>query len=549
MKRSLVWMIAIAIMVTLVAGTTFAGGGKEEAPVEEMGEETKYGGRLNLGFLDGVEALSIGGNGWRDPWMGCIFWPMVYEPLWHVGPAPNYDPIPALAASWESEDGKTWIFHLQEDATWHDGVPVTAEDIAFTAEAMSGTTVWFTPSETDIVPGSIKIIDDHTIEITMASKVFSKYPPYHWVPMMPKHIWEPHEEEMETWADEKAIGSGPFMLKEFKSNQYIWLSAYEDSWRGRSSIDEMVLRTYAGEDVRAMAMRKGEIDMMGYGGSSKLLAEELKGEENLEVLVSPGILFVNLSFNLHKDTALQDINVRKAIMHGIDRDRIIEMVYLGYAEKSDGITYPETIDHHPNLPQYDYDPDLAKKILDEGGYIDTDNDGIRNDPARGKNIAFELMAPTGWADAVKIATLVKEQLNEIDIAIDIMVIDSASWGDYLFNPQDDNYEMSFDEQEPGPNGDWIWEDYRTGGAWNAPYYNNPEYDELLDKMLYEPDQTKRREYLHGLQLILAEDLPWGPLFRVNATDPVSKKFEGWVQGLGGISGWNSYLTYFNVHLK
>ncbi len=558
MKKSLVWMIAIAIMVTLVAGTTFAGGGKEEAPapIEETEEGIKYGGRFNVGFTDTLDSLQIGFD-WHSSWIGCMWWPLVYDPLWHIGPAPNFEAVPAIAESWETEDGKTWTFHLREDATWHDGEPVTTEDVAFTIEMISGTNVWWTVAETYVEPGSVKIIDEHIIKFTMAKKVFGFYPPYSWTPILPKHIWEPYRDDVAAFTNDEAIGSGPFKLKEFRAAQYAWFVANEDYWRGRPYVDELVFTSYSGEDVRAMAMRKGEIDMMGYGGSSKVLAEDLGKEENLEVMVSPGILFVNITFNLHPDTSLRDLNVRKAIVHSIDRDRIIDMVYLGYAETSDSIMYPEMELHNPNLPQYDYDPDLAKKILNEGGYEDTDNDGIRNDPKTGDNLFFKLVVPTDWADAVKLATMVKEQLAEIGIDIEITVIDKNVWYDVIFNPEDDLFDITFDEQETGPNGDWIWEDYQSAeiteasglDASNTSWYKSPEYDEIAAKMLLEADLEKRIAYLHKLQLILAEDLPFGALFRLSATDPVSKKFEGYSQGLGGISGWTNYWTYFDVHLK
>ncbi len=522
-------------------------------PPEE--EEIQYGGRLNVGFPaeEGIETL-ICDETWQYTEMGCVFWPLVYDQLWILGPAPDYEPLPRLATSWETEDGKTWTFHLREDATFHDGVPVTAEDVAFTIEYLpQADPAWAYP-DCICEPGSIKAIDDYTVEFTLEATIGGPYPAAFWMPIFPKHIWEPYKDDMLSYANYPLIGSGPFKLKEFKPAEYIWFEANEDYWGGRPYVDEVVFRTYGSEDALYMALKSGEVDIIGYSGCSALVVDDFRETENIEVIVSPGIGMVWLSFNLYKDGPLQDLNVRKAIMHGIDRDRMIDLVYLGYAEKVDSFMYPELADHNPNLPQYDYDPDLANEILDEGGYIDTDNDGIRNDPDTGENLSFELIVPSDWTDEVKAATLIKEQLEDIGIDIVMKVLDLDTFYEYLYVPEEELYDIGFGEEEPGPHADWIWEfgrSYEAGGeGWNTAYYDNPDFDEALDKMLAEVDTTKRREYLYEMQMMMAEDLPYGFLVRPDLINPVrTDKFEGYVETMGGVSTWINPWTYFEVHLK
>jgi len=557
MRKSKNLLALIGTLILLVSLTVpmmqCAPAAEEEVtpPPEEGG--IKYGGRFNVAFAPGqtMDDLRCDSD-WQYTEMGCNFWPMVYDGLWLLGPGPDYEAVPRLASSWETEDGKTWIFHLRENATFHDGVPVTAEDVAFTMEYLpTADPAWATATAL-CEPGSIKVIDDYTVQFTLEIGRGGPYPPV-WVPMLPKHIWEPYKDNMLSFPNDACVGSGPFKLKEFKSEEYIWFEANKDYWGERPYVDEVVWGTYGSLDALYMAFKNGEADMLGYSGLPALGMEELRGVEGVEVLTTPDIVLNWLSFNLYKDGPIQDLNVRKAIMHGIDRDKIIDMVFLGYAEKIDSFICTEFAEHNPNLPQYDYDPDLANEILDGGGYIDTDGDGIRNDPATEQNLAFELLVSSAYTDQVKIATLINEELKDVGIDVITKVLDHSTYLSFMHAPVEEEFDFGFQSQGPGPDGDWIWEfarSWEAGGAgWNTSYYSNPRMDELLDKMLAEKDLTKRKEFLYEMQMMITEDLPYGFLYRADVIDPVSTKFEGYVQMIGGISTWINPWSHYKVHLK
>jgi len=465
-----------------------------------------------------------------------------------MGPAPDYEVLPRLATSWETEDGKTWTFHLREGATFHDGMPVTAEDVAFTIENLPNADPAWAFADIIAEPGTVKVIDDYTVEFTLEQSVGARWPAAYWAPILPKHIWEPYTDDMLSFPNDEAIGSGPFKLKEFKPAEYIWLEANEDYWGGRPYLDEVVFKTYGSDDALYMALKSGETDMIGYLGCSAVAADDFMGLEDMEVIVSPGIGLQWLSFNLYKDTPLQDLEVRKAIMHGIDRDRIIEMAFLGYAQPVDSFMYPEVAEYNPDLPQYDYDIDLANEILDAAGYIDSDGDGIRD------GLTFELMAPSDWSDEVKAVTLIKEQLADIGIDIAMKVIDLDTYYEYIYAPEEEEYEIAIASEEPGPHGEWVWEfcrSYEAGGeGWNQAYWSNPDFDEALDAMLAETDIDQRTAYLYDMQMMMAEELPYGVLYRPDLINPVrTDEFEGYVATMGGISTWINPWTYFELHFK
>ena len=543
MKRSrLLFVLRLGVLVLFLLGVM-----AQPAPVATAGA------RLNVGFTteEALESL-ICNEAWQYNEMGCVFWPLIYDQLWVLGPAPDYKPLPRLATRWETKDHKTWRFYLVKGATFHDGTPVTAQDVAFTLEYLPGADPAWEYPDTDTE--SITVIDNYTVEFTLAAKHGGAYPPAYWTPVFPKHIWEPHKDDMISFKNEKAIGSGPFRLKEFKASEFIWFEANKDYWGGKPLVDEVVFKSYGSQDALNLAVRKAQVDMIGYNGASPLAIDDFKKDKNIEVIVSPGIGLIWLTFNLHKDTPIRDVTVRKAIMHGIDRNRIVKMVYLGYAQTADSFLYPELPDHHPNLPKYAYDREKAKKMLSDAGYVDKDGDGFRNDPGSGKNLVFEFMVPSDWPDEVKVVKMVKEQLKDVGIDIAMKVVDLDTYYEFIYAPTEDKFDISLGEEEPGPHGDWIWEfcrSYEGGGeGWNQSYYNNLTFDEFLDKMTAEADLQKRREHLFKMQEIMAEDLPYGMLMRPDHICPVrTDKLEGYVATMGGPSTYINPWSYLKVRPK
>lgn len=512
--------------------------------------------RLSVGFTteEALENLQTG-EAWQYTEMGAVFWPLVYDQLWIMGPAPDYEPLPMIVERWETDDYQTWRFYLVKNAKFHDGKPVTAEDVAFTLWYLpKSNPAWNYPDNDIEEKKSIKIIDDYTVEFTLAAKWPGKYPPASWMPILPKHIWMPHKRKLVNFENKKCIGSGPFKLKKFKGGDYIWMVKNKKYWGEVPAVDEVVFKSYGSQDAINMALKKGQIEFIGYNGSSPLSVEDFKKEENIDVAISPGIALVWLGFNLHKENAIQDKLVRQAIMYGIDRDRLIQMVYLGYAKPADSFIYPELSTYNPNLPKFAYNPDKARQMLEQAGYLDKDGDGILNDKKRGQNMSFEFLVPSAWPDEVKLAKVIKEQIKDIGIEIKLKVVDLDTYYEFIYTPKEDKFDISISSEEPGPNGSWIWEfarGYHHGGAgWNQAYYDNPEFDKTLDAMNAESDPEKQKALTLKLQEIIAEDLPYAMLVRPDLISPYrTDKFEGHVETMGGLSTWINAWTYFKVRPK
>lgn len=543
--RTVHWIgaaLIVACLVVFLPQAAFAGGGKEKKGQAELV-------RLNVGWTteQAIETTRCD-EAWELGDMGTVWWQLVYDQLWMIGPGPDYAVVPRLAKSWETEDRQTWTWHLVEDARWHDGTPFTAEDVKFTLlYLMKYMEVWSRP-DTDFE--ELVVVDDHTVKMKLKAPIGGEYPPVFWIPILPKHIWEPYKEDMSSFANEKAVGIGPFKLKEFRPAESMWLVRNEDYYGTKPSVDEIVFKTYGSKDALYMAVKAGEVDMIGYYGVSILVAEDFRKAPNVEVLESPGLQMWPLNFNLHQKTAVRDRNVRYAIMHGIDRQKILDMVYLGVGELIDSPMYPEVEYHNPNLYQFDYNPEKAKSLLREAGFVDGDGDGIVNDPQAGGNVVLELMVPSGWVETLKASTLVKEQLAEIGLAIKLKTVDINTYYEYNYKPEDDQFDLSWSEMDVGVNFDWIWDYFKSyeggGEGWNVSYYNNPELDRLVDQMRTELDPEKRKAMIYQIQETLIRDLPKGWMFRTNMVDVVSDRFEGYPEFMGGISSWINPWSYMMV---
>ena len=508
--------------------------------------------RVNVGFGSEEVLKTLQTTPFQVSEMGAVFWPLVYDQLWVLGPPPNYDPLPSLATSWETDDYQTWRFHLVKNAKFHDGKPVTAEDVAFTLWYLPRDPVWFFPSNDIDAKADIKVIDDHTIEFKLARPFPGKYPPADWMPVLPKHIWYEHKgRKITQFANKKAIGSGPFKLKKFEPSQYIWLIKNEDYWGKKPHVDEVVFKGYGTEDAMKLAMKKGEIEFIGYTGVSPMSVKGYEKAKNIEVSISPGIELIWLTFNLHKKTAVQDLAFRKAFLHAIDRDRIFKLVYRGFAKPVDSFIYPELDEHNPNLPKFEYNPELAKSMLKEAGYADTDGDGILNDPKSGKNIVLDFMAPSEWSDEVKMLKLIAEQVRAVGIGIKAKILELDTYYEFVYVPKEDEFDVAISSEEPGPNGSWMWEFVRSkaggGLGWNQSFYANPEMDQTIINYLMETDLEKRKMHAYRLQEIMAEDLPCAVLVRPDHISPYrTDKFEGHVVTMGGLSNWINWWTYMNI---
>mgnify|MGYP000530602486 CR=1 FL=1 len=298
---------------------------------------------------------------------------LIYDPLVRLDPKLNI--VPWLATSWEvSEDGKVWTFKLRKGVKWHDGKPFTADDVVFTFT--KGIELG-TPRFIDLKDYVEKVekVDDYTVKFTL------KYPyPFFlydlatgYIYIVPKHIWE--DKNITKWENPHPIGTGPFKWSERVAGEYIILVKNDDFWIPNvPKITKIIVKVIRESEARFMAIKRGEVDTERYSTPVTLVKQALK-DPNLKVVTAPGLWLIYMAFN---PFVINDPRVFVAIHYAINRTEVIEKANRGYGYPVYTILNKQWHGKWAaTYIKFEYDPEKAKKILEEAGWIDIDGDGIR----------------------------------------------------------------------------------------------------------------------------------------------------------------------------
>jgi len=295
--------------------------------------------------------------------------------------------IPWLATDWTiSPDYLTITFNIVHNAKWHDGVPLTAEDVKFTVDFYKEQDIPYDVALMTRIE-SVETDGDYTV-------IFHMTEPYAWalngfedVPIVPKHIWEGKAWDWTVHPDMMPIGSGPFKWDSYLDGEWIKLVANPDFWmEGKPHLGSFTIRVIAESSARFLAIKKNEVHTERYELDIGFI-EAAKMDPNLVPLEDTwcvGMWDYIIDFNQRTDPALKDPAVKKAIAHAIDKQRLVDIARLGYGTVTDTFITPAFFGpayEDPNAVKYEYNVFLANKILDTAGYLDIDADGIREMPA------------------------------------------------------------------------------------------------------------------------------------------------------------------------
>ncbi len=323
---------------------------------------------LNSG--DNVQAINpLYISGGVDSWV----FELVYDRLVRVGP----DGLPKAwaADSYEWKDDKTIGVTLREGMKWHDGEPVTPEDVKFSFEtAVSGEAPMYAPFATNIENIAI---DGSTITFTLkqpaASFVTSSLAK---INLIPKHVWEPiiadlktKEENAESYQEEMPIGSGPFRFERWLTNEEIVLSANKDHFNAPKA-ERWILRIVPNVEAALGMLRSGEINFLAeFSGDPQVLLQAAEQDGDLETVSTVEMGFRYVAFN-NRRPPFDDPAFRRALSSAVDRRLIVKAAYRGYAEPSNSVVSPALGFWHNAavVEGFEAGHDVAVKILEDAGY-------------------------------------------------------------------------------------------------------------------------------------------------------------------------------------
>ncbi|GIU97591.1 MAG: ABC transporter substrate-binding protein [Actinomycetota bacterium] len=442
----------------------------------------------------------------------------------------DLSPAPRIVTEWTpSEDSMTWTMKVRDDATFHDGTPLTAEDVAFTFTLISKYKMPFYKDYFPFDP-TFEVLDPTTVVWKSTEPTFAPEIPAY-APVLPKHIWgrfdtvegTPSADEakevrkaVKEFENNPPIGSGPFRFEEWKKGQFLRFSFNDDWWGGDSkTIDEVVIRVYDSDEAMVQALRSGEIDFAE--GVSPPLFNTLKNDPNITTHIADGGCWGNIAYNFGgqgetatNHPAIKDLRVRQAIAHAVNKQEIVDRVYQGTAVVGDSILMPGKNGFwYTDIPtelEYPYDPAKANQILDDAGYLDTDGDGVREMPGGGEPLNFEVMTITDVEGSVDTGRLLKGYLQEIGIGVKFITVNTNKAYDLWYTGEWDIYVWDWC---PDPDPDFMLSVFTTDQClgWSDGCYSNPEYDKLYEAQQRALDRNERKAIIDQMQLMIAEQLP------------------------------------------
>jgi peptide/nickel transport system substrate-binding protein len=524
MKRRLLALgVAVAALGSMAVTTARASGG--DAPVT-----------LTVGLLQDIDSL--------NPTAGALVsayevWNMQYATLTDKA-ADDFATIPGLAESWTgSADGLTYTYTLREGLKWSDGEPLTAEDVAWNINT-SRDQQWINHySTTANLTATAK--DDRTVEIV--SSVPDPKLPTMDIYIMPKHIWEkPSEGDITTYAADDGVGSGPYTLKSRNAGQDWTMVANPNYWQGKPAVDQVVFRVFTEGSAMVAALKSGEIDFV-HDVPNELFAG-LSSEPDIVTLSGAQGGFTELAMNGMQGgigdghPALQDQTVVHAVAMAIDRPQLFDRVVhkQGVLEGTLGVS-PDPI-WTPEIPadkQLNYDPEAAKKLLDEAGYKDTDGDGVREMPGGGQPLKFRYAYLTDSDQAVPIRDLVTGWLKAIGIDTEVSGYDQTQLTDVIAGGKYDMFVWGWTPfVDPDPMLSYFTCAQVTTDAASAGYNDanwcSPEYDALYDQQKVELDKAKRVDLVHQMLTMFYTDSTYVVLYHDADTQAYrTDRFQGWTR--------------------
>ncbi len=416
----------------------------------------------------------------------------------------DWTPQPYLAESWTvSDDGLNVTLNLVKNAKFHDGTPLTSEDVAFSVEVIKANHPFksmFAPVETVETPDAhtavLKLSKPHpALMLAMSGQLMS---------IIPKHIYGDGEiTAVKTHPRNNAnvVGSGPFKLVEFKNGEHVILERFDDFFiEGRPYLDKIVMRIIADPAARAIAYENGELHMGAFESLPRII-NRLKKVDSLTV-TPEGYGAIGpldwLAMNTTKGP-LKDVRVRKAIAHAVDKNFIHKALMQGTAADSKTGIHPDSPFYNEAVDGYDLDLDKANALLDEAGF--PVKDGSR----------FSLTIDFGWPDVKPQVEYVKAALKKV--SIDVEVRASADFPTWAKRMGTMDFDMSWDTVFNW--GDPVIGVHRTydssniaKGVWsNTQGYSNARVDELMSMAAVENDAEKRKALYAEFQQIIADELP------------------------------------------
>jgi peptide/nickel transport system substrate-binding protein len=420
---------------------------------------------------------------------------------------------PALAQRLDNPDALTYIAHLRHGVRFHDGHELTSRDVVYTFGSILDPALLSPFKGAFRVLKEVRALDDYTVQFTL-SEPFAAFPMQ--LVGVPPIVPADAGDSLRRFP----IGTGPYRFVRYDVDETLVLSAFEGYWDGLPNNAGIVMKVVPDDTMRGLELRKGTTDLV-VNDLPPDIVYQLEKSNEFTIERSPGLDLFYLGFNM-RDPVLADPRVRHAVGYATNRDAIIRYLRRGLARPAVGLIPDLAWAFEPDVRRFTYDPERARRLLDDAGYPDPDGPGPR------PRIALSLKISTNEETRLQ-ATAIQQDLRLVGIDLDLRSYEFATlyadvlngnfqlfalqWvGGAMVDP--DILRRVFHSTEVPPAG------------FNRGHYSNPEVDRLLDLATTSLAEGERKRYYSAAQKLIAEDAPYIPIWNRTNVIVAQRSLEG-----------------------
>lgn len=458
----------------------------------------------------------------------------------------NLNFIPQNAKSWDwttktAKNGKKeyiLTFHLRKDVLWHDGVPFTAQDVVYTyqkimdpaSKAMNKIGMF------EGLVTSVTAPDDFTVQVVYNKPYAPALSSWAGLECIPKHIYSKEPDFNKSPYNRKPIGTGPYVLEEWKTGKYIKLKRFEKYWGIRPKFKQIIYRIISDDNVALSALKKGLLDLIGLSAEQYTDLKQKPSFTNRFNLYRYSYFrngMYQIAWNCKKGSLFQNSKVRRAMTHALNRKLIISEYLHNLAYILSGPFYYFSWAYNTNISPLDFNLKKSAALLKQAGWKDTDSDEILDKD--GHPFKFEIIL--GDVPVAKsIALNLKENLAKIGVEVSLHVLEWSAFSQRLdehnFDAAIFGWAFSID---PDPYD--LWHSSQITNGLNYVNYSNPRVDKLIELGRSTYDQKKRQAYYYEVHRILNEDQTYTCLFTRTSQVAANKHVKGIRVTKAGIWGY------------
>ncbi|UCH12775.1 MAG: peptide-binding protein, partial [Candidatus Omnitrophota bacterium] len=515
MNKKIRLPIVLAAFLILALGC----GRRQKGLQQIAGTDTKYGGAIVVASIGDARSLI--------PMLAtdsasAEICSIVYNGL--VKYDKDINLIGDLAESWEVKDeGIRIIFHLRGGVRWHDGKPFTAKDVEFTYKKLIDPAVKTAYSGDFKKIKKLNIIDDYTVELIYKEPHAPALSSWG-MPIIPYHLLKDEDLNITKYA-RSPIGTGPYKFKRWVTGEKIELVSNHDYFEGSPFIDNYIYRIIPDNASMFLELQAKGIDLMGITPLQyKRQTNTQFFKDNFNKFRYSSFGYTYLGYNL-KNEKFKDIRVRQALNFVVNKKEIIDGVLLGMGRIATGPFVPDSWAYNFDVTPVAYDPEKAKQLLKQAGWIDSDNDGWLD---KNKRIfEFTIMVNQGNDLRQQAAQIIQRRLAEIGIKVKIKVVEWSVMITEFINKRKFEAVLMGWGLAREPDCFDIWHSSKTKeGEFNFISYKNHEVDELLIKGRRIFEQEKRAKIYKRIHKILYDEQPYMFLWIMDSMPIVDKRIKG-----------------------